>query len=79
MIRSAHAWQDCRLAELSCAADVQEQLEFLAFENVGCSVNACAAVKELLKHPGQLRSFHFYNNMSDDAGATSIAEVFVCP
>ena len=54
---------------------LQAALEWLAFQNVGCSVHACAAVKELVTHPGRLQTFHFYNNMSDDAGAASIAEV----
>lgn len=56
---------------------VQEGLEFLAFQNVGCSINACAAVRDLLKHPEELRTLHFYNNMSDDDGASSIAEVLL--
>ena len=56
-------------------AVLQEGLEFLAFQNVGCSINACAAVKELFANPAQLKGFHFYNNMSDDEGAASIAEV----
>ena len=42
---------------------------------MGCSINACSALKDLLRHSSQLTSLHFYNNMSDSAGAGSIAEV----
>ena len=54
---------------------LQTGLQELAFQNVGCSIRACQAVQELVKHPQELRRLHLHNNMSDDAGAAAIAEV----
>lgn len=77
----------CRLVELNvssnalgekgiraCAEAIASQaaLEALYLENIGCSVNACAAVDELVTC-ATLRKVHLFNNMSDDAGARSIA------
>ena len=53
---------------------LQTGLQELAFQNVGCSIRACQAVGELVRHPQQLRRLHLYNNMSDDAGAAAIAQ-----
>ena len=55
---------------------LQPALEELALQNVGCSVNACKSLAELIQNAQDLRTLRLYNNMSDDAGATSIAEVF---
>lgn len=54
---------------------VQPALEQLAFENVGCSINACTSLAELLENTQELRNLRLYNNMSDDAGAAAIAKV----
>lgn len=77
----------CRLRELdvssnalgekgirACAEVLSAQgaLEALYLENIGCSVNACAAVEELVRC-ATLRKVHLFNNMSDNAGARSIA------
>ena len=59
-----------------CAlAQVQVTLQHIAFQNVGCSINACRAVGELLQNSQELRSLHLYNNMSDNEGAIAIAQV----
>jgi len=68
---------------VSICALLQASLRELAFQNVGCSIRACQAVAELVKHPQELRRLHLYNNMSDDAGAAAIAQaipmiVFSC-
>ncbi len=52
-----------------------QALEKLAFQNVGCSIHACLAVEELMQNTGELRVFHFHNNMSGDEGAAAIAQV----
>ena len=52
-------------------------LEQLAFQNVGCSINACTCLAELIQNAQELRSLRLYNNMSDDAGAAAIAKVTV--
>jgi len=49
-------------------------LQFLALQNVGCSINACSALRQLLVNSSHLTCLHFFNNMTDNAGATSIAE-----
>ena len=54
---------------------VQEGLERLAFQNVGCSIAACRAIGELLTHAGSLAALHLHNNMSDNEGAAAIAGV----
>ena len=54
---------------------LQPALEQLAFQNVGCSINACTSLSELLQNVQELRSLRLYNNMSDDAGAAAIAKV----
>jgi len=51
----------------------QPRLRSLGLLNIGCSPQACAAVAELLGAPEELRRLHLFNNMSDDAGALSIA------
>ena len=53
---------------------MQAALEELALGNVGCSIHACQAVRDLLREAGHLRSLHLYNNMSDDEGAQAIAQ-----
>ena len=52
---------------------LQESLESIAFQNVGCSVHGCAALDELMVNTGHLRRLHLYNNMSGCEGAASIA------
>ncbi len=54
---------------------LQAGLQFLALQNVGCSINACSALRELLTNSAHLTGLHFFNNMSDNAGASSIAGV----
>jgi large subunit ribosomal protein L31/Ran GTPase-activating protein 1 len=58
-----------------CCPLLQEGLEFLSLQNVGCSVNACKAVAELLVHSAALKGLHLFNNMSDNEGAAHIASV----
>ncbi|KAL3151845.1 hypothetical protein ABBQ38_012810 [Trebouxia sp. C0009 RCD-2024] len=53
----------------------QPALEQLAFQNVGCSINACTSLAELLQNTQELRNLRLYNNMSDDAGAAAIAKI----
>ena len=69
----------CLIAEIRTAVMLyvwlQPALEELAVQNVGCSVNACKSLAELVQNAQELRTLRLYNNMSDDAGATSIAEV----
>lgn len=58
----------------------QENLEEILLLNVGCSVNACRAVEELLQKSGALRCMHLHNNMSGDEGAQHIARLLArCP
>jgi Ran GTPase-activating protein (RanGAP) involved in mRNA processing and transport len=62
---------------IRACADVlqsQQQLHDLVLENVGCSVNACKAVDELVLCT-TLRKLHLFNNMSDNSGATSISKL----
>ncbi len=54
---------------------LQPALEQLAFQNVGCSINACMSLAELVQNAQELKSMRLYNNMSDDAGAAAIAKV----
>lgn len=56
---------------------MQPALEELAFQNVGCSINACTSLAELVQNAQELRSMRLYNNMSDDAGAAAIAKVLI--
>lgn len=49
-----------------------KSLEELYLQNIGCSVNACKAVAELVTCTS-LRLIHLFNNMSDNAGAAHIA------
>lgn len=49
-------------------------LEELYLQNIGCSVNACRAVTELVTCT-TLKLVHLFNNMSDNAGAQHIAEL----
>jgi len=56
---------------------LQPALEELAFQNVGCSINACTSLAELVQNAQELRSMRMYNNMSDDAGAAAIAKVLI--
>jgi Ran GTPase-activating protein 1 len=46
-------------------------LQALYLKNIGCSVNACKAVAELVACTS-LQLLHLFNNMSDNEGATSI-------
>ena len=57
----------------ACLPALQEGLESIAFQNVGCSVHGCAALEELMANSGRLRRLHLYNNMSGCEGAASIA------
>jgi large subunit ribosomal protein L31/Ran GTPase-activating protein 1 len=55
-------------------------LEFLALQNVGCSVHACAALQELLPPAADLKGLHLFNNMSGDEGAANIGRLLSrCP
>lgn len=47
-------------------------LEALYLKNIGCSVNACKAVAELVGC-SSLQLLHLFNNMSDNEGASAIA------
>lgn len=47
-------------------------LEEIFLQNIGCSVNACKAVTELVTCTS-LKLVHLFNNMSDNAGAAHIA------
>ena len=44
---------------------------------MGCSINACTSLAELVQNAQELRSIRLYNNMSDDAGAAAIAKVLI--
>lgn len=61
----------------ACAEALTSQsgIEALAFQNVGCSVKACAALDELTSHTSHLKQLHLYNNMSGCEGAASIASL----
>jgi Ran GTPase-activating protein (RanGAP) involved in mRNA processing and transport len=59
----------------STALTSQKTLESIAFRNIGCSVNACKAIGELLGCRETLKKIHLYNNMSDDEGAIAIANL----
>ena len=41
----------------------------MAFQNVGASIKACAAIAELIPNASALQQLHLFNNMSDNAGA----------
>lgn len=60
----------------ACSAVLQgsPSLRALYLQNIGCSVNACAAVLELTASCA-LQKLHLFNNMSDNAGAVSIAKL----
>lgn len=47
-------------------------LKALYLKNIGCSVNACNAVAELVGC-SSLQLLHLFNNMSDNEGANAIA------
>jgi hypothetical protein len=49
-------------------------LHALTLQNIGCSVNACAAVLELTVSCA-LQKLHLFNNMSDNEGALSISKL----
>jgi Ran GTPase-activating protein (RanGAP) involved in mRNA processing and transport len=83
------ALRHCRLRALSLSSNAlgekgiractevltsQEQLEELYLENVGCSVNACKAISELVQCK-TLKKVHLFNNMSDNEGAASVAQL----
>ncbi|KAF6260413.1 hypothetical protein COO60DRAFT_1625705 [Scenedesmus sp. NREL 46B-D3] len=64
----------------AAAAALQPGLEFLALQNVGCSVHACKALAELLPQAASLAGLHLFNNMSGDEGASHIASLLLrCP
>jgi Ran GTPase-activating protein (RanGAP) involved in mRNA processing and transport len=48
------------------------KLRSLRLQNIGCSVNACRAVNELVQSSA-LDTLHLFNNMSDNEGANAIA------
>lgn len=52
----------------------QTGLESLTLHNIGCSPNACKALKELTSNM-KLKGLYLYNNMSGDEGAMAIAEI----
>lgn len=54
---------------------LQAALESLTVQNVGCSINACNALSQILLRCGALKQLHLFNNMSDNAGAELIAQV----
>ena len=58
----------------ACAAAFtsQKALKGVYLQNIGCSVNACKAVNELIASTS-LETLHLFNNMSDNEGAISIA------
>uniref|UniRef100_A0A7S0R6D9 WPP domain-containing protein n=1 Tax=Chlamydomonas leiostraca TaxID=1034604 RepID=A0A7S0R6D9_9CHLO len=53
----------------------QPALESLSLQNVGCSINACRAVAELVTKSQDLRQLHLFNNMSDNEGAGYMASI----
>lgn len=60
---------------IRACADVlksSDHLEEIFLQNIGCSVNACKAVTELVTCTS-LKVVHLFNNMSDNAGAAHIA------
>lgn len=66
----------------ACAAAFEHQkyLKKIAFQNVGCSVDACQALDDLMQDCQNLRCIHLLNNMSGDLGAIAIANIISrCP
>ena len=56
---------------------VQAALRRVAFQNVGASIKACAAIAELLPDAAALEQLHLFNNMSGDEGAAAIGSLLV--
>lgn len=74
---SEDVWLNVVNSWLTWSLKLQPALEELAVQNVGCSVNACKSLAELVQHAQSLRTLRLYNNMSDDDGAKSIAKVLL--
>lgn len=55
-------------------------LEVLLFNNDGMSADACQNLFEIIKKhaPMNIKRIEFHNNMSGDAGATSVAGIIEC-
>ncbi len=58
-----HTRQALKTITVPCS--LQTALQSLSLQNVGCSINACKAVAELLASQ-ELRLLHLFNNMSDN-------------
>lgn len=54
---------------------MQAALRRVAFQNVGASIKACAAIAELLPDAAALEQLHLFNNMSGDEGAAAIGSL----
>ena len=66
----------------ACAAAFanQKSLKSISFQNVGCSIDGCRALDELLQDCQSLRCIHLLNNMSGNEGAMAIANIISrCP
>ena len=57
------------------SSPVQAALRRVAFQNVGASIKACAAIAELLPDAAALEQLHLFNNMSGDEGAAAIGSL----
>ena len=55
-------------------------LEVLLFNNDGMSADACQNLYEIIKKhaPMNIKRIEFHNNMSGDAGATTVAGIIEC-
>eukprot|EP00236_Picocystis_salinarum_P004363 CAMPEP_0183826332 /NCGR_PEP_ID=MMETSP0807_2-20130328/1641_1 /TAXON_ID=88271 /ORGANISM="Picocystis salinarum, Strain CCMP1897" /LENGTH=532 /DNA_ID=CAMNT_0026071437 /DNA_START=61 /DNA_END=1659 /DNA_ORIENTATION=- len=60
----------------ACATALQNpNIEELYLENIGCSHDACIALRELLAAPEKLKKLQLHNNMTGDEGATELAAI----
>jgi Ran GTPase-activating protein (RanGAP) involved in mRNA processing and transport len=63
----------------ACGAILFEKknLQKLWFNNVGCSAECAAVIREIVlsNDPTSLRLFHFFNNMSGPGGAAELAQI----
>ena len=60
----------------ACATALQNpNIEELYLENIGCSHDACIALRELLAAPEKLKKLQLHNNMTGDEGAMELAAI----
>lgn len=60
----------------ACATALNNpNIEELYLENIGCSHDACIALRELLAAPEKLKKLQLHNNMTGDEGAKELAAI----